>query len=173
MVTTHDNMSIRTRRAEREDAAELFALARQYSTGRAPIGKDDFLVALDNVLKYRDQETNVLFVAVSDERVPLQSLEGTLNEESATKERVVGYTLMTVSRLLHASGLTAHIQEIVVDEQVRGAGVGELLMKSNERYCNVRGVQQISASTARIGSFFNHLGYEAMGEHYRKVLVQG
>lgn len=170
-------MPIRTRRAEREDAYELFALARQYTTGRAPIGKDDFLVALDNVLRYRDQETNVLFVAVSDEQVPLRSLEGTHHRGEDNldiiRDKVVGYTLLTVSRLLHAAGLTAHIQEIVVDEAYRAAGVGELLMKSNERYCNVRGVQQISASTARIGSFFNHLGYEPMGEHYRKILIAG
>lgn len=166
-------MNIRTRRAEREDAFEIFALARQYTTGRDPIVKDDFLVAFDNVLKYRDQETNVLFVAYSGETVPLRTLEGTFNDggEPVLRERVVGYTLMTVSRLLHASGLTAHVQEIVVDESSRAAGVGEQLMMSNERYCNVRGVKQISASTSRIGSFFNHLGYEPMGEHYRKILL--
>lgn len=167
-------MKISIRRAEREDAYQLFALARQYSTGRAPIGKDDFDVALDNVLKYRDQETNVLFVAQTDEQVPARSLSGKhLTEDEATRPRIVGYTLLTVSRLLHASGLTAHVQEIVVDEAFRGHGVGEKLMHSNERYCNVRGVRQISAATARIGSFFNHLGYEPMGEHFRKLLSEG
>lgn len=80
---------------------------------------------------------------------------------------------MTVSRLLHAPGLTAHIQEIVVDEAQRGTGIGDLLMTANERYAQARGVRQISASTARIGSFYNHLGYSSMGEHYRKVLDLG
>lgn len=167
-------MEIRTRRAEREDAYELFALARQYTTGRAPIGKDDFVTALDNVLKYRDQETNVLFVAVADDQIPQRHLDGRHDtSQEQLRDRVVGYTLMTVSRLLHASGLTAHIQEIVVDESARGNGVGERLMKANESYCSARGVRQISASTARIGSFFNHLGYEPMGEHYRKMLSEG
>lgn len=168
-------MIIHTRRAEREDAYELFALARQYTTGRTAISKDDFIVTLDNVLKYRDQETNVLFVAYSDEKVPVRSLDGLISkgDEPEMRNKVVGYTLMTVSRLLHASGLTAHIQEIVVDQGVRGQGVGERLMQVNERYCNVRGVQQISASTARIGSFFNHIGYQPVGEHYRKVLDHG
>ena len=77
---------------------------------------------------------------------------------------------MTVSRLLHAPGLTAHLQEIVVDEGSRGHGVGDRLMQANEHYCMGRGVRQLSASTSRIGSFYNHRGFESMGEHYRKIL---
>ncbi|CAG7602924.1 GNAT family N-acetyltransferase [Leucobacter soli] len=144
-------MSITIRRGRAEDAATLFDLARQYQTGREPIGRDEFSVALDNVLRHRDQETNVLFVA---------------EHEGA----VVGYSLMTVSRLLHAPGLTAHLQEIVVDNESRGHGIGDRLMQANEQYCMGRGVRQLSASTARIGSFYNHRDFEAVGEHYRKIL---
>lgn len=143
--------SITIRRGQAEDEAALFALARQYQTGRESIGRDEFAVALDNVLRHRDQETNVLFIAEDD-------------------GRVVGYSLMTVSRLLHAPGLTAHLQEIVVDDGSRGHGVGDRLMQANEHYCMGRGVRQLSASTARIGSFYNHRGFEAVGEHYRKLL---
>ncbi|QIM16484.1 GNAT family N-acetyltransferase [Leucobacter insecticola] len=144
-------MSITIRRGQSEDASALFTLARQYQTGREPIGRDEFLVALDNILRRRDQEANVLFVAEND-------------------GKVVGYSLLTVSRLLHAPGLTAHLQEIVVDEASRGANVGDRLMQANEHYCMGRGVRQLSASTSRIGSFYNHRGFEAMGEHYRKLL---
>ena len=144
-------MSITIRRGQAEDEAVLFGLARQYQTGREAIGRDEFSVALDNVLRHRDQETNVLFVAEED-------------------GKVVGYSLMTVSRLLHAPGLTAHLQEIVVDDEARGRGIGDRLMQANEHYCMGRGVRQLSASTARIGSFYNHRGFEAMGEHYRKLL---
>lgn len=144
-------MSISIRRGQSEDATALFALARQYQTGREAIGRDEFLVALDNILRHRDQEANVLFVA---------ELDG----------KVVGYSLMTVSRLLHAPGLTAHLQEIVVDENTRGHGLGDRLMQANEHYCMGRGVRQLSASTSRIGSFYNHRGFEPMGEHYRKIL---
>lgn len=142
------------RRGQPEDASALFGLARQYQTGREAIGRDEFSIALDNVLRHRDQETNVLFVAVED-------------------GAVVGYSLMTVSRLLHAPGLTAHLQEIVVDSSVRGHGIGDRLMQANEHYCMGRGVRQLSASTARIGSFYNHRGFEAVGEHYRKILELG
>ncbi|GAA1613260.1 GNAT family N-acetyltransferase [Leucobacter chromiireducens] len=147
-------MSIIIRRGKSEDARAVLALARQFTTGRETIGSDEFLVAFDNILRHRDQETNVLFVAELD-------------------EKVVGYSLMTVSRLLHAPGLTAHLQEIVVDEGSRGHGVGDRLMQANEHYCMGRGVRQLSASTARIGSFYNHRGFEPVGEHYRKILELG
>lgn len=144
-------MGVTIRRGEAEDANAVFGLARQFSTGREPIGRDEFVIAYDNVLRRRDQETNVLFVAVA---------EG----------KVCGYSLMTVSRLLHAPGLTAHLQEIVVDEASRELGLGDRLMAANEHYCMGRGVRQLSASTARIGSFYNHRGFEPVGEHYRKLL---
>lgn len=144
-------MEISVRRGQREDAGTLFRLAQQYQTGREAIGNDEFVVALDNVLRHRDQETNVLFVALAD-------------------QEVVAYSLLTVSRLLHAPGLTAHLQEVVVDEAVRGQGVGERLMQANEQYCIGRGVRQISASTGRFGSFYSHRGFAAVGEHFRKVL---
>lgn len=147
-------MTITIRRGRVEDASVLHALAVQYQTGREAIGRDEFDVALDNVLRHRDQETNVLFVAEQD-------------------GRVAGYSLLTVSRLLHAPGLTAHLQEIVVDEAARGHGIGDRLMQANEHYCMGRGVRQLSASTARIGSFYNHRGFEPVGEHYRKVLELG
>lgn len=147
-------MNIIIRRGKPEDAEALFGLARQYQTGREAIGRDEFLVAFDNVLRRRDQETNVLFVAVLD-------------------NQVVGYSLMTVSRLLHAPGLTSHLQEIVVDTASRGHGIGDRLMQANEHYCMGRGVRQLSASTARMGSFYNHRGFEAVGQHYRKLLDLG
>lgn len=144
-------MSITIRRGQAEDAKAVFDLARQFTTGREPIGGDDFTVAYDNVLRRRDQETNVLFVAERD-------------------GVVAGYSLMTVSRLLHAPGLTAHLQEIVVNSEARGNGIGDRLIAANEHYCMGRGVRQLSASTASFGSFYHHRGFEAVGQHYRKIL---
>lgn len=144
-------MNITIRRGQHEDANKLFGLARQFQTGREAISYDEFSVALDNVLRVRDHEANVLFVAEGD-------------------SGVIGYSLMTVSRLLHAPGLTAHLQEMVVDTALRGEGVGDRLMQANESYCLRRGVRQLSASTASFGSFYNHRDFEAVGEHYRKIL---
>lgn len=147
-------MTIKVRRGQLEDEKALYKLARQYQTGREAITAAEFQIALDNVLRYRPQETNVLFVA---------ELDGT----------VVGYSLLTVSRLLHAPGLTAHLQEIVVDEQHRRNGIGDRLMQANEHYCIGRGVRQMSAVTSHMGNFYNHRDFEAIGQHYRKVLEIG
>lgn len=147
-------MSIRVRRGQIEDEKALYRLARQYQTGREAITSAEFQIALDNVLRYRPSETNVLFVAESD-------------------GAVVGYSLLTVSRLLHAPGLTAHLQEIVVDEDHRRHGIGDRLMQANEHYCMGRGVRQLSAVTSRMGSFYNHRDFEPIGQHYRKILDIG
>lgn len=144
-------MTVLIRRAVSEDSSAIYSLAKQFQTGREPISRDEFDVAFDNVLRKRDQETNILYVAVLD-------------------DKVVGYSLMTVSRLLHAPGLTAHLQEIVVDSAVRGQGIGERLIHTNEKYCMGRGVRQLSVSTARMGSFYSHRGFASVGEHFRKIL---
>lgn len=168
-------MSVEIRRGEREDAYELLALAHQYQTGRERIGKDEFLVSLDNVLRPREHETNVLFVATINQLRSAKHLDGQAADidQSAPRRAVVGYSLLSVSRLLHAPGLTGHLQEVVVDEEYRNRGIGEALMRVNESYCQQRGVRQLSASTARMGSFFNHRGFEVVGEHFRKILDLG
>ncbi|GAA3587056.1 hypothetical protein GCM10022198_08260 [Klugiella xanthotipulae] len=143
------------RRGVAEDSHSVFLLARQFQTGRVPINIDDFQIAYENVLRHRDQETNVLFVVENDMSV------------------VVGYSLMSVSRLLHASGLTAFLQEIVVDAEERGSGLGSSLVDANESYCVSRGVRQLSMATSRAGEFYHRLGYHAVGEYFKKVLELG
>ncbi len=142
------------RRGQSQDLSAVFRLAKQFQTGRVPINRDEFEVAFENVLRHRDQETNVLYV--------VEQPDG-----------VVAYSLMSVSRLLHASGLTAFLQEIVVDESARGAGIGSALVAANEEYCLARGVRQLSMATARSGEFYHRLGYTSVGEYFRKVLAFG
>ncbi|WGD36233.1 GNAT family N-acetyltransferase [Lysinibacter sp. HNR] len=143
------------RRGVSEDSAAVFQLARQFQTGRVAINIDEFQIAFENVLRHRDQETNVLYVVEDDDK------------------KIVGYSLMSVSRLLHASGLTAFLQEIVVDEKARTRGLGSALVDANESYCIARGVRQLSMATARTGEFYHRLGYKVVGEYFRKVLPLG
>lgn len=151
---------MRIRRGELRDKSRVFELAKQYTTGREPITEDDFSVAFESIIREGEHESAVLFVAVDDAE----------SEAIDKAERVIGYSLLGVSRLLHAAGLSAHLYEIVVDETARGRGVGEQLISANERYCAQRGVRQMSASTARFGRFYNHLGFEIVGEHFRKLI---
>lgn len=143
--------ALRVRRAELADKNAVFSLAQLFTTGREPITRDEFTVAFETMLQERETQTAVLFVAEED-------------------GAVVGYSLLSVSRLLHAAGLSAHLHELVVSPEVRGHGVGESLVTANEQYCGQRGVAQISASTGRFGTFYNHLGFEVVGEHYRKLI---
>jgi GNAT superfamily N-acetyltransferase len=154
-------MQLQIRRGQLEDKNSVFRLAQQFNTGREPITRDEFTVVFETLLQDRENETTVLFVAVD---VDAQQ------DGEATPQRIVGYTLTSVSRLLHAAGLSAHLHEVVVDSEARGSGVGESLIRANEQYCARRGVRQISASTARFGTFFNHLGFEVVGEHFRKMI---
>lgn len=155
-------MQVQIRRGQLEDKNSVFKLAQQFNTGREPITRDEFTVVFETVLQERENENTVLFVAVDP---------STPDDLNLDRPRVVGYTLTSVSRLLHAAGLSAHLHEVVVDADARGFGVGESLILANEQYCARRGVRQISASTGRFGTFFNHLGFEVVGEHFRKMIT--
>lgn len=157
-------MRVQIRRGQLEDKNSVFKLAQQFNTGREPITRDEFTVVFETMLQERENETSVLFVAVDADT------EAAGDSSTTDRPRVIGYTLLSVSRLLHAAGLSGHLHEVVVDADARGYGVGESLLQANERYCAGRGVRQLSASTARFGTFFNHLGFEPVGEHYRKIL---
>ena len=143
------------RRGQPDDRSAVFALAGQLITGSIPPVADDFVTAYNNVMRPREDETNVLYVAADQDG------------------QVVGYTLMSVSRLLHAAGLTAHLQELVVDETARGAGIGSALVEANELYAVERGVRQLTMSTARAGDFYRRLGYNVTAEFYKKILPLG
>ncbi|AZH83958.1 N-acetyltransferase [Plantibacter sp. PA-3-X8] len=147
--------SFSIRRGQSDDRSAVFALAGQLITGSIPPAADDFMAAYNNVMRPREDETNVLYVAVDE------------------SDRVVGYTLMTVSRLLHAAGLTAHLQELVVDETARGAGIGSALVEANEHYAVERGARQLTMSTSRAGDFYRRLGYNVTAEFYKKILPLG
>lgn len=161
-------MQLQIRRGQLEDKNSVFKLAQQFNTGREPITRDEFTVVFETLLQDRENESTVLFVAIDTDAQ--QAGEQAQQTGEHTQPRIVGYTLTSVSRLLHAAGLSAHLHEVVVDSEARGAGVGESLIRANEQYCTRRGVRQLSASTARFGTFFNHLGFEVVGEHFRKML---
>lgn len=165
-------MPVLIRRGQLEDRNSVFKLAQLFNTGREPITRDEFAIVFERILQEHVNETSVLFVAFEDSSAHSSESEAPQvgTGSSQQPQRIIGYTLMSVSRLLHAAGLTGHLHEVVVDEEFRGQGVGESLIRANEAYCAQRGVRQISASTARFGNFFNHLGFEPVGEHYRKVL---
>ncbi len=144
------------RRGETRDSEAVYLLARQFVQDERPTNRDEFEVAFANTVRPRENETNVLYVAVSD-------------AGGAEDGTVVGYSLMTVSRLLHTPGLTAHLQEIVVEPGDRNAGIGSRLVQANELYCQARGVRQLTMATSLAGGFYTRLGYTDSATFYKKI----
>ncbi len=81
---------------------------------------------------------------------------------------VVGYALATIARLFYTNGDSAQLQELVVDENSRGRGIGSLLVGEIERECLERGVQQLTVATLRSASFYERLDYRSTADFLKK-----
>ena len=139
------------RAAVAADNSAVFRLCQQLDMINAPADRDDFDVSFFHILRSRGEGRDVLLVA----------------EDGSGA--VIGYAYLTVSRLLYAGGLSAHLEELVVDPSARGAGVGSDLVRACERVCLERGVSQLTMSTRRAGAFYGRLGYERTAEFYKKL----
>ncbi len=139
------------RAASAADNAAVFRLCQQLDMINPPADRDDFDVSFFHILRSRGEGRDVLLVAEDDGGA------------------VVGYAYLTVSRLLYAGGLSAHLEELVVDTAARGAGLGSDLVRACERVCVDRGVGQLTMSTRRAGAFYSRLGYERTADFYKKL----
>ena len=81
----------------------------------------------------------------------------------------MGYALTTVNTLLYTQGLSAQLQEIVVDEGVAASGVGTALVRAVEAACEDAGVVQLTVASRRAGGFYDRLGYTQQAEYMRRV----
>lgn len=138
----------RIRPASAADADSLFALVEQladtYTVERAAF-ESAFADAVGH------PETNVLLVA--------ERLDG----------RVVGYALMTVARLIYTRDDAAQIQELIVDEEARGSGVGSQLVYAVEDICRSRGISQLAVASSRAPAFYDRLDYRSTADFLKKV----
>jgi GNAT superfamily N-acetyltransferase len=82
---------------------------------------------------------------------------------------VRGYALTTINSLLHTNGRSAQLQELVVDEQVKGTGIGTRLIEELERICRDRGVKQLTVPSRRAASFYERLGYQSTADFLKKT----
>ncbi len=83
--------------------------------------------------------------------------------------KVVGYSMTTITPLLYSNGLSAQLQEIVVDDEVRVSGVGTALVRAVEAECERRGVTQLTVASRRAGGFYDRLGYSQQAEYMRRL----
>jgi GNAT superfamily N-acetyltransferase len=62
------------------------------------------------------------------------------------------------------------VEEIMVEENLRRAGVGTLLMHGFEAWAETRGARLIALATRRASAFYTALGYEESAAYFRKLL---
>lgn len=136
------------RPARLDDGAMIFALLGQLEQSYTP-QRDEFDAAFESFL-HGDPAATVL-VAVDDAEV------------------VRGYALVTITRLLYTNGSSAQLQELVVDDAVKGTGVGSALLEATERECQARGVAQLTVPSRRAAGFYERLGYRSTVDFLKRT----
>lgn len=141
-----DDVVIRAARPGDEDA--LFALVQQLGHAFTPERQ-----AYDATLAsyFAGEHPSVLLLVVDD-----------------GAERLGGYALTTIVPLLATNGLSAQLQEIVVDADARGRNYGTLLVRAVEAACEERGVTQLTVASRRSGGFYDRLGFADAAEYMRR-----
>jgi ribosomal protein S18 acetylase RimI-like enzyme len=151
MSTTADTSATKRaiRPARAADAERVFGLLMQLDRGYSPdidsFGESfAFLIA--------DEPTSMLLVVEDDAGL------------------VLGYSLTTISPLLHTSGKSAQLQELVVAPEHRASGVGTFLVETVERICRERGVTQLTVPSRRSAAFYERIGYRSTADFLKRTL---
>ncbi|WP_113699588.1 GNAT family N-acetyltransferase [Nonomuraea lactucae] len=135
------------RRAEKADADQVFALAREFGLTFRP-EREAFDAALPLLLQ---DEGALLVAAVIDGRV---------------RGYLLGFTHLT----LFANGPVAWVEEAMVQSGSRRQGIGRALLEEFERWARTRGAGYVAMATRRAPEFYHALGYEESATFFRKVL---
>ena len=86
----------------------------------------------------------------------------------------VGMVGLMVFPAFHRDGLHGYITALVVDEKIRGTGVGGVLLEAAEAWFAERGVKRVSLTTALHREdahvFYEKHGYTYTGKRFTKIL---
>ncbi len=82
---------------------------------------------------------------------------------------LTGYALTTVTPLLYTNGRSAQLQELVVDNDVRGTGVGTALIESIEALCRTLRVKQLTVASRGAADFYERLGYRSTADFLKRT----
>lgn len=151
MSTTADTSRAsrtRIRPARPTDGERVFALLKQLATSYAP---DRAAFDENFAFLVGDEATSLLLVAEDDAGF------------------VLGYALTTISPLLHTNGSSAQLQELVVDNEHRGAGIGTDLVEEVERICRDSGVRQLTVPSRRSADFYERIGYRSTADFLKRT----
>lgn len=138
---------IRIRKATAGDLREVIRLQGQLSdAGEAGISEEDASRIFARMETYPD---NVVFVA---------ELEG----------RIAGtFTLLVMDKLGHGGKPAGVVEDVVVDEELRGRGIGAEMMRFALDYCRGRGCYKLALSSnvrrTEAHDFYEGLGFRRHG----------
>lgn len=138
---------VEIRPAEAADSAAIFALLKGFATSFTP-ERAAFEHSLGEVLR---EDAAWLGVAVQD-------------------GAVIGYCLGFDHTTFFANGRIAWVEEITVQADLRGQGIGRALMDAFEAWARARGNRLIALATRRAAPFYAALGYEESATYFRKLL---
>jgi len=88
--------------------------------------------------------------------------------------RIVGFLSLHVQHILHHSKPTCEIQELNITSELRGSGIGALLMNEAERIAKELNLEEIELTTKihreRAQTFYRNLGYTNTHNKFVKKL---
>lgn len=145
-MTTPSGSAVLVRRARATDLDGIWPLAREIATSYR-VRREAFEATFDSLV--RDPHALLLVAAVGDE--------------------TCGYLLAHRHLAFFANGPLVWIEEVMVAEAFRRAGVGRSLMTEVESWASGLGAAYVSLATRRAGPFYRALGYDDSATFYRKV----
>lgn len=135
------------REARRDDAEQVYALANELTEG-VDLPRGGFDKAFPDLLA--DHTSHCLVAAVG--------------------EQINGYACGHYHVALHTGARIAYLEEMVVTEELRHSGIGRQLVEAFEAWARAQGCQMSALAAKMAGPFYESLGYEAAGTHYRREL---
>jgi N-acetylglutamate synthase-like GNAT family acetyltransferase len=144
---TDTQLQVRIRPARENDAEKLFellaALTVTYEPSRTAFD--------ENLPRLIESDREALLVAESE-------------------EGVVGYAMAAESMTLYANGPVVDLLELIVEERLRGQGIGEKLVNAVKAWGREHGCLDLNVATRRSGSYYEHLGFSETATFYRLQL---
>ncbi len=137
---------------------------------RAPVESDaDALASLVTQLGYASTPAQVL--ARLRHLADRKDIRAFVAEQD---DRVVGMIGLEAFPAFHRDGLHGYVTAMVVDEGVRGGGIGAALLKAAEAWFAELGVKRVNLTTAlhreEAHAFYEKNGYTFTGKRYTKIL---
>jgi ribosomal protein S18 acetylase RimI-like enzyme len=136
------------RPARPADADRVFSLLKQLAESYAPDRN-----AFDETFAFLVADEHASLLLVAEDPAGL----------------VLGYALTTISPLLYTNGRSAQLQELVVDNDHRGTGIGTDLIEAIEGICRDRQVKQLTVPSRRSADFYERLGYRSTADFLKRT----